>query len=80
MHQPDWVALADIHFLLYNRISDLLNTALSSIALSGMPDASEQPPEFWRSRASAKIANVLNMYTAWSYLTRYKIGEVIPER
>ncbi len=75
MQEPDWSSLANIQFLLYNRISDLLNAALSSIALSGMPEAQEQPPEFWRDRATHKIYDVLNLYTAWTALARFKMGE-----
>jgi hypothetical protein len=67
--------LGNIQLLLYNRISDLLNAALSSIALSGMPEAQEQPPEFWRDRATHKIYDVLNLYTAWTALARFKMGE-----
>lgn len=80
MREPDWASLADIQFLLYNRIADSLNAALSGIALSDMPEAQDRPPGFWKHRASAKISNVLNMFTAWSYLVRYKMGETIPDR
>ena len=78
--EPDWEALADLQFLLYNRIADSLNAALTGIALCDMPEAQDKPPGFWKERASAKIGNVLNMFTAWSYLTRFKMGESIPER
>jgi hypothetical protein len=80
MPEPDWKSLADWQFVLYNRIADSLNAALSSIALSDMPEAQDRPPGFWKDRATAKIANVLNMFTAWSYLIRYKMGEPIPDR
>ncbi|NDJ75854.1 MAG: hypothetical protein GYB65_06320 [Chloroflexi bacterium] len=80
MREPDWEALADLQFLLYNRIADSLNAALSAIALSDMPDAGDKPPGYWKERASNKIANVLNLFTAWSYLIRYKMGETIPDR
>lgn len=79
MVEPDWSSLADIQSLLYNRISDLLNAALSSIALSGMPEAQEQPPEFWRDRATHKIYDVLNLYTAWTALSRFKGSGITPE-
>jgi hypothetical protein len=78
--EPDWEALADLQFLLYNRIADSLNAALTGIALSDMPEAQDKPPGFWKERASTKIANVLNLFTAWSYLVRFKMGESIPER
>jgi hypothetical protein len=45
-----------------------------------MPEAQDKPPGFWKDRATAKIANVINLFTAWSYLIRYKMGEPIPER
>jgi len=79
MREPDWEALAELQFLLYNRIADSLNAALSSIALSDMPEAQDRPASFWKERATAKVANVLNLFTAWSYLVRYKMGETIPE-
>ncbi len=78
--EPDWEALSDLQFLLYNRIADSLNAALSAIALSDMPEAQDKPPGYWKNRATAKIANVLNLFMAWSYLIRYKMGESIPER
>lgn len=80
MRDTDWAALAGIQFMIYNRVSDSLNAALSGIALSDMPEAQDKPPGFWKKRAAAKIANVLNLFTAWSYLVRYKMGESIPER
>lgn len=80
MPEPDWKSLADWQFVLYTRIADSLNAALSSIALSDMPEAQDKPPGFWKDRATAKIANVLNLFTAWSYLIRYKMGEPIPDR
>ena len=80
MREPDWEALSDLQFLLFNRIGDSLNAAVSAIALSDMPEAQDKPPGFWKERASNKISNVLNLFTAWSYLIRYKMGETIPER
>jgi hypothetical protein len=80
MPEPDWKSLADWQFVLYTRIADSLNAALSSIALSDMPEAQDKPPGFWKDRATAKIANVLNLFTAWSYLIRYKMGEAVPDR
>lgn len=78
MREPDWEALADLQFLLYNRIADSLNAALSSIALSEMPEAQNRPPGFWKERAQTKVANVLNLVIAWSHLIRYKRGDPIP--
>ncbi len=78
MREPDWEALADLQFLLYNRIADSLNAALSSIALSDMPEAQNRPPGFWKDRAQTKVANVLNLVVAWSHLIRYKRGDPIP--
>ena len=80
MREPDWQALADLQFLLYNRIADSLNAALSSIALSDMPEAQDRPPGFWKERATIKVSNVLNLFTAWSYLIRFKLGESLPDR
>ncbi len=80
MREPDWAALSDLQFLLYNRIADSLNAALSAIALSDMPEAQDKPPGFWKGRATTKVSGVLNLYMAWSYLIRYKMGETIPER
>jgi len=78
MREPDWEALADLQFLLYNRIADSLNAALSSIALSDMPEAQNRPPGFWKDRAQTKVANVLNLVVAWSHLIRYKRGDPLP--
>jgi hypothetical protein len=80
MRAPDWEALADIQFVLYNRVANQLNEALSGIALSDMPEAGDKPPGYWKERATTKILNVLNMFTAWTWLIRYKMGETIPER
>lgn len=80
MLEPDWAALADIQFLLYNRISNQLNEALSGIALSDMPEATDKPPGYWKERATNQITSVLNLYTAWMWLLRYKTGDPIPER
>lgn len=80
MREPDWEALSDLQFLLYNRVADSLNAALSSIALSDIPEAQDKPPGFWKDRASVKVANVLNLFTAWSYLARFKLGETVPDR
>jgi hypothetical protein len=80
MRIPDWEALADVQFVLYNRVANQLNEALSGIALSDMPEAGDKPPGYWKERATNKIQNVLNMFTAWTWLMRYKMGEKIPER
>lgn len=80
MQEPNWAGLADIQFLIYKRVADSLNAALSAVALSDMPDAGGQSPVYWKQRATNKIANVLNLFTAWEYLLRYKVGESIPER
>lgn len=80
MREPDWESLGDLQFLLYNRISDSLNAALSAIALSSMPEAQDRPPGFWQERATTKVSNVLNLFTAWSYLIGYKQGHEIPAR
>jgi hypothetical protein len=80
MRVPDWEALADVQFVLYNRVANQLNEALSGIALSDMPEAGDKPPGYWKERATNKIQNVLNMFTAWTWLMRYKMGEKIPER
>ncbi|MBN1562675.1 MAG: hypothetical protein JXA10_02470 [Anaerolineae bacterium] len=80
MRDSDWAALADIQFILYNRIANQLNEALTGIALSDMPEASGKPPGYWKDRAIDKITNVLNMFTAWTWLIRYKLGEPIPQR
>ncbi len=80
MREPDWESLADLQFILYNRIAGSLNEALSGIALSDMPEAQDKPPGFWKDRATTKIAGVLNLFTAWSYLIRFKMGESLPER
>lgn len=80
MREPDWDALADLQFLLYNRIAGALNEAISSLALSDMPEAQDKPPGYWKDRATGKVLNVLNLFTAWSYLIRYKRGELLPER
>lgn len=78
-HEIDWESLAELQFLLYSRIADSLNTALSGIALSDMPEAQDKPPGFWKERATIQVSNVLNLFTAWSNLIRFKLGETIPE-
>jgi hypothetical protein len=80
MADPDWEALADVQFALYNRVANQLNEALSGIALSDMPEAGDKPPGYWKERATTKILNVLNLFTAWTWLLRFKMGEPIPER
>lgn len=80
MRESDWEALADVQFTLYNRVANQLNEALSGLALSDMPEASDHTPGYWKERATNKILNVLNMFTAWTWLVRYKMGESIPER
>ena len=80
MREPDWEALADVQFILYNRVANQLNEALSGIALSEMPEASDKPPGYWKERAATKVQNVLNLFTAWTWLVRFKMGEPIPER
>ncbi|NLX10570.1 MAG: hypothetical protein GXY36_13015 [Chloroflexi bacterium] len=80
MSEPDWESLANLQFLIYNRVTDSLNAALSSLALSDMPEARNLPPGFWKKRATDKIVSVLNLFTAWTYLLRYKQGEPIPAR
>ena len=80
MREPDWDALADLQFLLYNRIAGALNEAISSIELSDMPEAQDKPPGYWKNRALTKVVNVLNLFNAWTYLIRYKQGLPIPDR
>jgi hypothetical protein len=80
MRVPDWEALADVQFVLYNRVANQLNEALSGIALSDIPEAGDKPPGYWKERATIKIQNVLNMFTAWTWLIRFKMGEKIPDR
>jgi hypothetical protein len=80
MPDPDWEALADVQFALYNRVANQLNEALSGIALSDMPEAGDKPPGYWQEHATTKILNVLNLFTAWTWLIRFKMGESIPER
>lgn len=80
MREPDWNALADLQFLLYNRISGALNEAVSSMELSDMPEAQDKPPGYWKNRATSKVVNVLNLFNAWTYLIRFKQGLPIPER
>jgi hypothetical protein len=80
MRESDWAALADVQFILYNRIANQLNEALTGIALSDMAEAADKPPGYWKERAVDKITNVLNMFTAWTWLIRYKSGEPIPKR
>jgi hypothetical protein len=80
MREPDWEALGDIQFVLYNRVANQLNEAVSGITLSDMPEASDQPPGYWKERATARVLNVLNMFTAWTWLIGFKMGEPIPER
>jgi hypothetical protein len=80
MREPDWDALADLQFLLYNRITGALNEAVSSMELSDMPEAQDKPPGYWKNRATSKVINVLNLFNAWTYLIRHKQGLPIPER
>ena len=78
-HKIDWESLAELQFLLYSRIADSLSAALSGIALTNMPEAQDKPPGYWLDLATAKVSNVLNLFTAWSNLIRFKLGEAIPE-
>lgn len=79
--EPDWDALNELNFLLYSRVADPLNAALSAIALADMKEApSGQSPDWWQQRANTKIATVLNLFTAWSWLIQYKTGMEFPER
>jgi hypothetical protein len=61
MRDSDWEALADVQFILYNRVANQLNEALSGLALSDMP-GQRSPPGYWKERATNKILNVLNMF------------------
>lgn len=75
MREPDWEALADVQFVLYNRVANQLNEALSGIALSDMPEASKDQPGYWKDRATTRVLNVLNLFTAWTWLIRFKMGK-----
>jgi hypothetical protein len=79
-HEPDWEALNEINFLLYNRVADGLNAALSAIAIAQMPDDTDQPAEWWYQRARAKIEGILNLIMSWSWLIQFKGGSDLPEK
>ncbi|HLA44140.1 MAG TPA: hypothetical protein VJZ27_11925, partial [Aggregatilineales bacterium] len=75
--EPDWEALHQVNFILANRIGTSLNAALNAIKLSEMPE-SKLDPQIWRDRAKAAVANVLNLYEAWSALIQFKNGFSLP--
>lgn len=77
---PNWQSLSDINFLLYNRLADSLNAALSAMALAQMAESTGQAPEWWYQRGKSQIEGVLNLVMSWSWLIQSKVGSDIPEK
>jgi hypothetical protein len=75
--EPDWEALSQLNFLLAPRISGALNEALNALSLAEIA-ADGINPQLWRDRAKAIIANLLNLYQAWTALIQYKNGLRLP--
>ena len=63
----DWKSLSQINFLIYRRMSEQLDTALS--ALEQIPQSQDQE------RALHAASNARDLYSAWANLIRYKAGE-----
>lgn len=66
--EPDWETLSEINFLLYRRMTEQLNVALT--ALEHVPAHGPH-----REQAQGAVVSALNMYTAWANLIRHKAGE-----
>ena len=66
--EPDWETLSEINFLINNRMTEQLCTALS--ALEKLEDTDNQ-----RTRAEAAVNTALNMQFAWANLIRHKAGD-----
>ncbi len=77
-HNPDWEALHQLNFLLAPRISSPLNEALNALAIADIDDPAIDP-QIWQEKARARIANLLNLYQAWSALIQYKNGLQLPQ-
>ncbi|NDJ84370.1 MAG: hypothetical protein GYB66_00650 [Chloroflexi bacterium] len=78
--EPDWESLNEMNFILYNRIADSMNAALSAMAIAEMPESSGKPPKWWYDRSKVKIEAVLNLVMAWSWLIQYKNGTNLTEK
>ncbi|MFP4323444.1 MAG: hypothetical protein ACLFTK_13405, partial [Anaerolineales bacterium] len=60
-----------------------LNSAMDALALTEIVErAVDNGPsaDMWRDKAKAAVANVLNLYQAWSVLIQYKNGVTIPQQ
>lgn len=78
--EPDWEALNEFNFLLYSRIADALNAALSAMTIAEMPDSGGRTPKWWYDRSQSKVELVLNTVMAWSWLIQYKTGIDLTEK
>lgn len=78
--EPDWEALNEFNFLIYSRIADALNAALSAMTIAEMPDSGGRTPKWWYDRSQAKVELVLNTVMAWSWLIQYKTGIDLTEK
>lgn len=78
--EPDWQALNEFNFLLYSRIADALNAALSAMTIAEMPDSGGRTPKWWYDRSQSKVELVLNTVMAWSWLIQYKTGIDLTEK
>jgi hypothetical protein len=80
IREPDWEALNDVNFLIYTRVSNSMNEALSAIELSEAPDLDEKSPQWWRDRAKYKISTSLGTLMAWTWLIQHKSGIHLPSQ
>lgn len=80
MREPDWESLNDLNFLVYTRLANTLNAALSALELADTPGLDDQTPRWWRNRAHAKLSGTLSTLMAWSWLIQHKNGMQLPQQ
>ena len=80
MREPDWESLNDLNFLVYTRLANTLNAALSALELADTPGLDDQTPLWWRKRAHTKLSGTLSTLMAWSWLIQHKNGMQLPQQ
>ncbi len=80
MREPDWESLNDLNFLVYTRLANTLNAALSALELADTPGLDHQTPQWWRDRAHDKLNGTLSTLMAWSWLIQHKNGMQLPQQ
>lgn len=80
MREPDWESLNDLNFLVYTRLANTLNAALSALELADTPGLDDQTPLWWRERAHTKVTGTLSTLMAWSWLIQHKNGMQLPQQ